>query len=365
MNAVPERSYAKANRELIQSFGRYMEARGNSSETRRSYLRAITELVEAIGSQSVLNIERRDIRMLFTKWQRNGLKANSGRLYVCAFRAFFKFVQVAGLTRHNPMLLMGYPKVPTRIPVVLTTEEVIKLINVAENPFEKAAVEVLYSTGVRVSEFVKLRLEDIDWDSRSIRVHKGKGGKDRVVLFGSEAELAMRQYQQWRPSKHGYLFEAPAQTGQIVRHDWIGHIKSGSWYAKLYIKGVPRKISIGSVTDLPTKEDARDQFNRIVQHIPGFTPVGARPYSSRAIGLLLSRLAHRAGIARVHPHALRRAMASHMLESGANLRVLQDLLGHERLNTTMRYTYLTTEHVRKVYEKGHPHAKGGADHDEQ
>ena len=98
-----------------------------------------------------------------------------------------------------------------------------------------------------------------------------------------------------------------------------------------------RAICIGSVEQFPTKEEARSAFNRLVQQIPDFRPVPSRPYSHFAIRNVLNRLAHRAGIAYVHPHALRRAMASHMLQRGANLRVIQDLLGHERLNTTMRY----------------------------
>ena len=95
--AVPERSYAKANRELIHNFRRYMEARGNSPETQRKYIEAVTALIEEIGATSVVNIERTAIRVLFAKWQSKGLSPNSIRLYTCAFRTFFRFLIRAGL----------------------------------------------------------------------------------------------------------------------------------------------------------------------------------------------------------------------------------------------------------------------------
>jgi integrase/recombinase XerC len=348
---TPMKSHAGSNRELVESYERYLLARGNTAETRRSYLDPANRLVAAIGAASVVDIERSTIRQLLGSWCEKGLTANSIRLHVCALRSFFKFVTLTGLTNHDPMLLVGYRKIPTRLPVVLTVEQVEKLIAAARDPFERAAMEVLYSTGVRVSELVKLRLEDINWATRSIRVHKGKGGKDRVVLFGSYAAKAMREYQEWRPSTAGFLFEAPARKGRLIR-------SKRRWRARFYVNRIQREISIGSVRDIPTLKDARRVFARLVAHIPGYQPVAARPYGTRAICGVCYRLAQRATLGRVHPHALRRAMASHMLQNGGNLRVIQDLLGHERLNTTMRYTWLDANHIKKVHEKCHPHEGG-------
>ena len=361
--AVLERSYAEANRELIHSFDRYMESHGNSLQTRRSYARAIAALVEELGSASVVNVERTTLRILFAQWQSKGLNPNSIRLYTCAFRSFFRFLILGGLTRHDPTFLLAQRKIPTRVPIVLTIEQVEKLIEAAQNPFEAVVVELLYGTGCRVGELVNLRLEDILWgDPSSIRIHGGKGNKDRVALFGKHTEVAIRAYQAWRPSQRGYLFEVPPPIGVI--YQWAGTMpwKKGYWHAKFYLGGRHRHISIGSVEKLPTKEHARQQFLRLIRKFPGYHPIPARPYSDRAIRKILNRLARRAGIEHIHPHALRRAMASHMLQRGANLRVVQDLLGHERLTTTMRYTHLDAEHIRAAYEK-HPHAKGESDDD--
>jgi site-specific recombinase XerD len=357
---TPLKSHARSNRELVESYERYLVARGNAAATRHAYLDAVNRLVDGLGAESVVDLDRAAIRVTLAKWHEKGLTANSIRLHVCALRSFFKFIRLTGLTRHDPMLLVGYRKLPTRLPVVLTVEQVERLIGAARDPFEPAVTEVLYSTGVRVSELVKLRLEDVSWETRTIRVHRGKGGKDRVVLFGSYAEKAMREYQKWRPSTAGFLFEAPPRMGHLVIRDQAGkHSKGGSWYACFCVDRVQRFISLGPVRKIGPRACARKVFERLAAKIPGYRPVPARPYTVRAIGKLCHRLAHRAKLGRVHPHALRRAMASHMLQNGGNLRVVQDLLGHEGLNTTMRYTWLDANHIKKVHEKCHPH-EGGA-----
>ncbi len=261
MNAVPARSYAKANRELIRKFRRYMESRGNSLETRRSYARAITALVEEIGSASVVNVERTAIRFLFAKWQSKGLNPNSIRLYTCAFRTFFRFLIRAGLTRHDPTFLIGQRKIPTCIPVVLTVEEVQKLIEAAHDPFERVVVEVLYGTGCRVGELVNLRLEDIIWgDPSSIRIHDGKGGKDRVALLGNHTKAAIRAYQEWRPTQHGYLFETPPPIGVI--YQWASTMpwKKGYWHAKFYLNGVNTKFRSAQSRSCPRKNMPASTF---------------------------------------------------------------------------------------------------------
>jgi integrase/recombinase XerC len=353
---TPMRSRARSNRELVTSYERYLVARGNAAETRRAYLDAVNRVVEGLGATSVVDLDRTAIRYTLGDWYRKGLTANSIRLHTCALRSFFKFITLTGLTNHDPMFLIGHRKLRTRLPVLLTVDQVESLIAAGRDPFERAVVEVLYSTGVRVSELVKLRLEDINWASRSIRAHKGKGRKDRVVLFGSYAEKAIREYQEWRPSTAGFLFETPPRTGRLyIRDDARKRSKGGYWHVRFYVNRVQREISLGSIREIPTREQARKAFERVVAKIPGYQPVPARPYGTRAICGVCYRLAHRAKLGRVHPHALRRAMASHMLQRGANLRVIQDLLGHERLTTTIRYTWLDTADLKKVHEKCHPY----------
>jgi site-specific recombinase XerD len=263
---------------------------------------------------------------------------------------------LTGLSRRDPTLAIPHRKIPVHVPRVLSVAEVERLIDAARNPFERAVAEVLYSTGVRVSELAKIRLEDIDFaDGQigSIRVKSGKGGKDRVVLFGRKAARAMREYQAWRPSRVGFLFEAPHRTGSL-------YVNYRQWNAAFYVNRVQRHVSIGSLVELPTIEAAREKFDRMAAEIPGFIPVPARPYTSRAICNVIHRLAHRANLGRVHPHMLRRAFACHMLQGGASIRAIQDLLGHDYLRTTTFYAGLTAGDLKKAHSKYHPH-EGGKD----
>ena len=233
------------------------------------------------------------------------------------------------MTSRDPTLLLKQRKTPRALQRVMTVEEVERLIAAAHDPLERAVPEVLYATGVRVSELVKLRLEDVDFGSRVMRVKKGKGGKDRIVLFGEPAEKAIRQYQDWRPSEAGYLFEAPARKGHICR-------QCASWQAHIYVNGTHHNFAIGKVSEIPTLEQAREVFELLASKIPGYSAVPRRPYCPVAIRDVLHRLAHRAGLGRVYPHALRRAIACHMLKGGGEtadggkLRAIQDLLGHDQ-----------------------------------
>jgi len=254
------------------------------------------------------------------------------------------------------MLMISHRKVPGRLPRVLTLQEVEALIAAAQNPFERAVIETLYATGVRVSEFIQLRLENIDFGERLILVKKGKGKKDRYVLFGARAAKAMRDYLDWRPSKT-FLFEAPARHGVIVS-------SRKSWRARLFVDGVQREMRIGRLGQFRDAEAARREFERIAAKIPGFKPVSARPYHPAAIRLVLKKLAHRAGVERVYPHSLRRAMACHMLSHGADIRAIQELLGHNSLSTTMIYTTLTAQELKRIHDNCHPRAQGDSTNDE-
>jgi site-specific recombinase XerD len=359
------RSYAVANRELANAFERYLIAKGLSACTIRAYNDAVTRLLDSVGSASVADVERSTIRQFLYELDSKGITSNSIRLHTCALRSFFKFLRLAEVSRHDPMLLIAHRKIPQRLPVVLSLEEVGRLIAAAKDPFERAVPEVLYATGVRVAEFVKLRLKDILWgvdrsDPSSIRVRNGKGGKDRVVLFGGKAAEAIREYQKWRPSEHGFLFESPARTGHVQR-------KNKAWYGHFYADGTQHEIAIGKISDIPTREEAKQVFELLASKIPGYHATPAGPYTPQAIREVLHRLALRAKLGRVHPHALRRAMASHLLQDGAQIGAVQELLGHERLNTTMLYTHLTAEHLKKVHEKCHPHEqqKGDAHGEEE
>jgi site-specific recombinase XerD len=355
-NAVIQ-SYAEANRELVAAFGRFLVSRGLSFNTVRSYNETMRRLSEFFGSAGIVEADRSALREFLGLFFSRGLGATSIRRHTGGLRAFYKFVRLAGQTHHDPTLLLPHRKVPSRLPVVLSVAECERLISAARDPFERAVAEVLYSTGVRVAELVSLRLDDIQWASdesqpNSIRIHRGKGEKDRVALFGGKAAGAIRAYQEFRPSKAGFLFEAPARNGSVVR-------RGGSWQGRFYVDRIQHTVAV--IPDTATYSKARRELDRLTSKIPGFEPIPPRQYTARAIRNVLNRLADRAGLAGVHPHALRRAFASHLLQRGADLRVVQELLGHSSVETTAIYTHLTADDLKAVHAKAHPHAEEAAD----
>jgi site-specific recombinase XerD len=300
------RSYADSNRELIESFVRYMQARNLAESTMVSYRNTVERLLELIGSATVIGAKRSDIHNFLARLFRKELNPATINKHTAGLRAFFKFLRMAGLIEFDPMDLIPHRKLPKRLPRVLTVEEVDRIIVAANDPAERAIIETLYATGVRISELVNIRLENVMFAEHMILVERGKGDKDRWVLFGRRAALAIQEYLRLRPSECGYLFEAP--PGNAL----------GSW----------------------------DSAKR-----------PQRPYTKRAIHLMVQRMAARAQVKGVHPHSFRRAFACHMLAHGADIRAIQELMGHTNLSTTMIYTTLTDEKLQEIHSKFHPHGE--------
>jgi site-specific recombinase XerD len=349
----PVRLFAKSNRELLEAFENYLISLNRSAPTLRSYFDSVARYIEILGSKNAADAGRVDIRRLQMSLLVKGVSENSIRLHVAAIRQFSKFLRLSGLTRHDPTLLLSHRKMPSRVPRVLTVAEVERLIAASETPLERAVVEVLYGTGVRVSEFVALRVEDITFSEPGvIRVLRGKGDKDRIVLFGRKAKAAIERYLNGRAT--GFLFEAPERMGYVTSNRF-------SWLGRFYVDGVQQCMTLGRLDSI-SESEAHAKLQEILAKTPGFHLHPARPYDPRSIRLLLKRLAFRANVASaaVHPHSFRRAVATHMLESGDCLRATQELLGHSRVTTTQIYTNLSASKLVEVYTRCHPHAQEDA-----
>ena len=345
----PARSYVSSNRDLVGAFERYLIIRGLSERTNRAYMDSVTRYVDLLGSADAVTANRTDVRKFQNALLKRGLCANSIQLHTAALRFFYKFLRNSELTKNDPTLLISSRKLPFRMQFVPTLAEIEKIIDVAETPLERAVVEVFYATGVRISELVALRLEEIKFsDLGVIRVLRGKGDKDRTVLFGSSAARAIRDYLGDRQS--GFLFEAPARGGQFFK-------RQSSWYGRFYDDHVQREVRLGKICDL-SEAEARAKFERLKAETPGFRAVPSRPYTREAIDGILRRVAFRAGVSRTTPHAVRRAFASHQLQNGADLRVIQELLGHKSISSTMRYTNLTGANLKDIHDRCHPHGDG-------
>lgn len=229
--------------------------------------------------------------------------ATSIRRKVASLRAFFKYEMRQGVTKSNPAKLLILPKLPKTLPKVPTAEQVNNLVdaiddNDLDRPYpqrDRAMFEFLYGCGLRISELEGMNLEDLDTAERWIVV-RGKGRKERQVPYGSKAAEALER---WLPERHA----PPAERAVFVNY------RGG----RLSVRGIRKIVAM---------------YTRLL-----------------------------AGDSSVHPHTLRHAFATHLLSDGADLRAIQELLGHAQLSTTQKYTQVALTDLLAVYDKAHPKAK--------
>ena len=226
---------------------------------------------------------------------------------LAALRTFFQFLVREGVIELNPAKLVATPRKEKKLPVHLSIEDAIRFIETpdTETDFgkrDRAILELLYATGIRVSELVSLNLRDIDFKNKLLRV-MGKRGKERIVPFGDPALKALKDYLAVREN---FLMNAPV-----------------------------------------TKRDAQ----------PLILNYQGTRMTTRSVGRLVEKYIRLcAGIHDISPHALRHSFATHLLDSGADLRDIQELLGHARLSTTQIYTHVSMEKLIEVYDQAHPKA---------
>lgn len=231
---------------------------------------------------------------------------------IATLRSFYKWAERRGLADTNPMTLIRTPRQNKRLPKAITVEQIEKLLAAPDEKEvlglrDRAMLETLYSTGIRVSELVGLELDEIDLAGEAIKV-KGKGKKERVVPLGSHALAAIRRYMDMLRADGRYL--SAWAEGKARRPLFVN--KHGG---RLSSRSVRRKL---------------DKYLKAV----GLDPT-------------------------ISPHTLRHSFATHLLDNGADLRSVQELLGHQSLSTTQVYTHLTTQRMQNAYNQAHPRAEAG------
>lgn len=288
--------------------------RGSSPHTMRAYERELHSfaayLVETFGAGvDVKRIEHQHIRTYLGTLYEKGLSKASVARALAAIRSWFKWLARQGHIDQSAAALVATPKLPKHLPRVPTIEQMNRAVDGVSEEFaawperDRAIFELLYGCGIRNAELVGLNLEDLHWANEAILV-RGKGRKERYVPLGDAAAQALRAY---LPQREVRLHAAGKSTDALLLN------------AKLR---------------------------------------GNCRLTTRSVGRIVKSLAMANGLpAEVHPHTLRHAFGTHMLEEGADLRAIQELLGHERLSTTQRYTQLTVGQVAEVYDRTHPRAK--------
>src|SRR5208337_4054149 len=302
--------------------------RGASAHTLRAYQRELHGFAAFIAAhygeqQSVGRIEHTHIRAYLGTLYDRGLSKASAAPALSSIRSWFKWLARTGRVSQNAASLVSTPKLPKHLPRVPSIEQMNRVIDsVASSSGKDAAVswpardaailELLYGCGIRNAELTGLNLDDIHWANEAVLV-RGKGQKQRYVPLGDAAAAALRAYL----SERGARLAAASEEKPV---------RTQALFVNMRLRGIARG--------------------------------GQARLTTRSVGRIVKRIAILRGLpSDVHPHTLRHAFGTHLLEEGADLRAIQELLGHERLSTTQRYTQLTTAQLTAVYDKTHPRAK--------
>jgi integrase/recombinase XerC len=292
--------------EGIAQFLRALRERNSSVHTIKAYGTDLDQFADFVGPRSWDEIDHVVIRSFLSRLYERGLSKTSVARALAALRSMYKWLGREGLVQQNPAKLVATPRLPKSLPRVPTIEEMNQVLDgelpgkAAFPERDRTILELLYGCGIRNSELVGIDLEDIHWSREAILV-RGKGKKQRMVPFGDAAAAAIRHYLLKRSQ---VLTEHKSQTAALL---------------------------------INTR--------------------GTR-LTTRSVGRIVKTAAVAGGLpSEVHPHTLRHAFGTHMLEEGADLRSIQELLGHERLATTQRYTQLSTAKLMQVYDETHPRAK--------
>jgi integrase/recombinase XerC len=290
----------------IDKFLQSLRQRNASAHTIKAYTGDLSNFAVYVGSRDWRSIDHLTIRGFLSRLYEKDLGKTSVARALAAVRSFYRWLAREGVVEQNPAALVSTPKLPKKLPRVPTIEEMNTVLDgempeVASFPErDRMLFELLYGCGIRNSELIGINLDDIRLSSEAILI-RGKGKKERYVPFGDSVKAALASYLPVRQQK---LAERKKNTAALLINQRGGRL------------------------------------------------------TTRSVGRIVKKIAVTKGLSPdMHPHTLRHAFGTHMLEEGADLRSIQEMLGHERLSTTQRYTQLSMKHVLEVYDQTHPRAK--------
>jgi integrase/recombinase XerC len=310
---------------LVHEYLRVLQnERGSSAHTLRAYQRELMNFAAYMserheGVASADQIDHLHIRTYLGTLLERGLSKASAARALAAIRSWFKWLARTRHVQQNVASLVATPRLPKHLPRVPSIEQMNRVVDSVEEDVaswparDRAILELLYGCGIRNAELTGLNLNDIHWANEAILV-RGKGQKQRYVPLGDAAAQALRAYLGEREARLTAKFGAKT-------------LSTPALFLSLQLRGLGK-------------------------------PGAQARLTTRSVGRIVKRVAILRGLsADVHPHTLRHAFGTHLLEEGADLRAIQELLGHERLSTTQRYTQLTTAQLEAVYDRTHPRAR--------
>src|ERR1700731_973727 len=290
----------------VADFLRHLCERNSSSHTVKAYTGDLALFAAYAGSRGWKQIDHIAVRGFLSQLYDKGLSKASVARALAAVRLLYRWLAREGVVDQNPAKLVATPRLPKKLPRVPPIEEMNSVIDGAMPEMaafperDRLMLELLYGCGIRNSELTGINLDDIRLSAEAILI-RGKGKKERYVPFGDSANSALATY---LPQRREVLAASHEHSNALLINRRGGRL------------------------------------------------------TTRSVGRIIKKIAVAKGLSPdVHPHTLRHAFGTHMLEEGADLRAIQELLGHERLATTERYTQLSMKHVLQVYDQTHPRAK--------
>ncbi|HTT21723.1 MAG TPA: tyrosine recombinase XerC [Candidatus Sulfotelmatobacter sp.] len=290
----------------VADFLRHLREKNASPHTIKAYTGDLANFSAYAGTRDWRQIDHITIRGFLSQLYEKGLSKTSVARSLAALRSLYRWLAQEGVVDQNPAKLVATPKLPKKLPRVPTIEEMNSVLDgkmpetAAFPERDRLMLEMLYGCGIRNSELTGINLDDIRLSAEAILI-RGKGKKERYVPFGDSVKSALTAY---LPARHALLVETRKNSTALLINQRGGRL------------------------------------------------------TTRSVGRIIKKIAVSKGLSPdVHPHTLRHAFGTHMLEEGADLRAIQELLGHERLATTQRYTQLSMKHVLQVYDQTHPRAK--------
>jgi len=306
MHSVAETRSSGPVQKAVARFLRSLKERNVSAHTLKAYTSDLGKFAANVGDAGWKDIDHMHIRGFLSKLYDQGLSKTSVARALAAVRSLYRWLAREGVVEQNPAALVATPRLPKKLPRVPTIEEMNTVLDgdmpalAAWPERDRVILELLYGCGIRNSELIGIDVDDVRRSGEAILV-RGKGRKERYVPFGDAVKSALDTYLPIRQQK---LAERKQSTRALL----------------VNLRG-----------------------SRL---------------TTRSVGRIVKRIAVAKGLSPdVHPHTLRHAFGTHLLEEGADLRAIQEMLGHERLSTTQRYTQLSMKHVLAVYDQTHPRAK--------
>ena len=362
------------NRNLIQGFDKWLSVQRYSRHTCINYCHDVRKLADYVGQASLLELKRADIvgYLGFLQNYRHLASPSLSRI-LFSLRKFYDFLDLGaqgGLL--GPMLTIPARRVPKRLPDALSESQIRQLLRGAESNHDLAVLELFYASRLSRDELRALNCEDVRFDAdgkgASVNIAHRKGDKQRFVLIGQYAVRALRAYLRGRTTGPLFLSERHlwrTQHGTVVFHDCIHadaetHWTGWWWEWRPPDTGKPKRVMhsqyLGTFKELPTEQAAKAALLRFIKKQPG-TRYGSnlRPIGTKTIERIVKTAARKAGLGHIPPRQLRYSFATHMLDHGADLLYIKDLMGHASLVATQRYLHLSMNELIRTYRRCRPH----------